>query len=86
MEDGFVAGQETDRRRSIVCPLGYDYPMVCFRYHIAAAFWRVESEETTHGDSALGGPPLFPFFIHTFGRIYAFAYTDRVDRLGTSVL
>ena len=60
--------------------------MVCFRYHIVAAFWRVESEATTHGDSALGGPPLFPFFIHNFGRIYAFAYTDRVDRLGTSVL
>jgi len=40
----------------------------------------------THGNSALGGPPLFPFFIHTFGRIYAFAYTDRVERLGTSVL
>jgi len=86
MEEGFVAGQETVRRWSTVCPLGYDISMVYFRYHIFAAFWRVEPEPTTHGDSASGGPPLFPFCIHAFGRIYAFAYTDvRVDRLGTSV-
>jgi len=70
MKEGFVAGRETVRRWSILCPLGYDYSMVCFRYHIVAAFWRVESEATTHGDSALGGPPLFPFFIHAVGRIY----------------
>jgi len=86
MEEEFVAGQETVRRWSIVCPLGYDYSMACFRYDILAAFRRAESEATTHGDSALGGPPLFPFCNHAFGRIYAFAYTDvRVDRLGASV-
>jgi len=60
--------------------------MACFRYHVVAAFLRVESEATTQGDSALGGQPLFPFCIHAFGHIYAFAYTDaRVDRLGTLV-
>jgi len=53
-----------------------------FRYYIVAAFWRVESDAMTHGDSTLGGPPLFP---HAFRRIYAFSYTDRVDRLGTWV-
>jgi len=56
--------------------LRYNYSMVCFRYHVVAAFLRVESEATTHGDSALGGLPLFSFIIHAFGRIYAFAYTD----------
>jgi len=76
MEGGFVAGQETVRTWTIVGPLGRTYSMVCFRYHIVAAFWRVESEATPHRDSALGGPPLFPFFIHAFVRIYAFAYTD----------
>ena len=86
MEEVLVAGQETVRRWSIMCPLGYNYSMVCVRYHIVAAFWRVESEATTHGDSAFGGPLLFPCFIHAFRRIYAFAYTDvRVDRLGTLV-
>ena len=86
MGEGLVAGRETVRRWSIECPLGYGYSMVCFRYHIFAAFWRVKSESTTHGDSVLGGPLLFPICIHAFGRIYAFAYTDvRVDRLGTSV-
>jgi len=57
MEGGFAARQETIRKWSIVRQLGYDYSMVCFRYHIVAAFWRVESEATTHGDSALGGLP-----------------------------
>jgi len=80
MEEAYVAEQETVRRAE-KCPLGCDNSMVCFRYHIVAAFWRVESWATTHGDSAFGGPLLFPCFIHAFRRIYAFAYTDvRVDR------
>ena len=71
MEGGFVAGPETVRRWLIVCPLGYDYSMVCFQYDIVAAFGRVESEATTHGDSALSGPPLFPFLIaHVCFRLY----------------